>query len=127
MNENPYEAPKIPSEPQATRSRRWQFVERSFVDGEEVIVLRYLALYHWLRFPLLAVIVWTSVSLRGEAAAVVYGVAFVALLVAGIPYWSIGYEVKRRMKHQPVSLQGSRYSFSNPITYRWTPDSRLMH
>jgi hypothetical protein len=30
------------------------------------------------------------------------------------------------MKHQPVSLQGSRYSFSNPITYRWKPDSRLM-
>jgi hypothetical protein len=95
MNENPYEAPKIPSEPQATRSRRWQFVERSFVDGEEVIVLRYLALYHWLRFLLLAVIVLASVSLRGEAAAVVFGVAFVALLVAGIPYWSIGYEVKR--------------------------------
>jgi hypothetical protein len=127
MEENPYESPKIPSEPQATKSCRWQFIERSFVDGEEVVVLRYLALYHWLRFPLLAAIVWASVTLRGETAFMVFAIAFVALLVAGIPYWPIGYEVKRRMKHQPVSLQGSRYSFSNPITYRWTPDSRLMH
>ena len=118
MEDNPYHAPSIPAEANRSTEPTGFFVQRRVVDGEEEVRLPYVALYWWVRFPLLAALVWVMLDSNRQWMPLMVAI-WVAFLALGFPYWFINSEIKRRMKSQPVSLQGSRYSFSNPITYRW--------
>lgn len=100
------------------------FVVRSTRDGEEVAVLRYAAAFYWLMWPTVAITVWSSVR-PSTPVNIATGVAWLLLFVSAMPYWPIVLELRRRMRNESITASGSRYSFSNPLTYRWVKtDSR---
>ena len=80
MEPNPYSPPKIPSD--TARPGGWQFIERRIVDGELEVVFRYLAIYNWMRWPVLALMILTVTrpgSLELGIAAMVALGTFVAM------------------------------------------------
>jgi hypothetical protein len=95
-----------------------RFVER-FTDGsDQVVVLRYAAAFYWLMWLTLAITIWASLN-STFAATVAAIVAWIASLLVSVPYWPVVFELKRRMRTQGISASGSKYSFTNPLTYRW--------
>jgi hypothetical protein len=94
------------------------FVVRSTRDGEEIVVLRYAAAYYWLMWPTIALSIWSSTS-SSTPVNIATGIAWLFLFAAAIPYWPIVVELKRRMREGSITMSGSKYSFSNPLTYRW--------
>jgi hypothetical protein len=94
------------------------FVDRSTLDGEETVVLRYAAAFYWLMWPTLAMTVWASLH-STTATNVAAGLAWLLLLGVAIPYWPIIFKLKRQMRDGAIVASGSKYSFSNPLTYRW--------
>jgi hypothetical protein len=46
-------------------------------------------------------------------------VVWCLMLAFAIPYWPIVAELKRRMRDGSITASGSKYSFANPLTYRW--------
>jgi len=41
------------------------------------------------------------------------------LLAVAVPYWPTIGQLRRKMRESSVTCSGSKYSFSNPLTYRW--------
>ena len=100
------------------------FVEKSTEDGCEVVVLRYAAAFYWLMWPTLIL----SVLASRQASTPLYiaaGVAWALLLASAIPYWPITWRLKRQMRNTSIIASGSKYSFSNPLTYRWSQPPQL--
>ena len=98
------------------------FVER-FKDGpDNVVVLRYAAAFYWLMWPVLAVTVWASMD-TSASATVAATIAWAVLLLVAAPYWPVVFEVRRQMRRGGVVASGAKYSFTNPLTYRWPSDS----
>ena len=93
-------------------------VERTTRDGEEIVVLRYAAVFYWLMWPTLLLTVLASTN-STTAINVAAGVAWTMLLCAAIPYWPITFKLKRQTRDGGLAASGSKYSFSNPLTYRW--------
>lgn len=94
------------------------YIVRQNEGHRRVIVLKYAAIFYWLMWPTLALSVLASVvgsALLYTAAAI----AWVLLLAVAVPYWPVVMQLKRMMKEQPITAQGSRYSFSNPLRYEW--------
>ncbi len=94
------------------------FVERTTRDGEETVVLRYAAAFYWLMWPTLLLTVLASTS-STTVINVAAGIAWVLLLCVAIPYWPVTFKLKRQMRDGTITASGSKYSFSNPLTYRW--------
>ncbi len=94
------------------------FVERSNREGEQTVVLRYAAAFYWLMWPtlLLTLLASTNSTTFTNVAA---GVAWLLLLCVAIPYWPVIFKIKRQMRDSSIVASGSKYSFSNPLTYRW--------
>lgn len=120
MEDNPYHAPTIPAEGPYHSPTTGFFVQRRVENGEQIVVLPYLAVYWWVKYAILLVILWAWINSQPYWTSFVACGGVAGIVALGLPYWSIQSEVKQRMKVQPVTVQGSRYSFSNPITYRWT-------
>jgi hypothetical protein len=118
---NPYDPPPpMPGAPAEPAPSSGFFVERSIIGDQQQVVLRYLAIYHWLRWPtLVATIAVAFYSPSSQLCFVGVAILWVCFVAVGIPYWAVGREIKDRMRMQPVTIQGSRYSFANPMTYRW--------
>jgi hypothetical protein len=94
------------------------FVERSTQDGEEIVVLRYAAAFYWLMWPTVGLTVLAS--LRSSLALnVAAGVVWVLLFAVAVPYWPVIWRLRKRMRDSSITASGSKYSFSNPLTYRW--------
>jgi len=94
------------------------FVVRSTRDGEETVVLRYAAAFYWLMWPTLALTVWSSTH-SSTPINIATGIAWLLLLAVAIPYWPVVFKLKRQMRDGSITASGSKYSFSNPLTYRW--------
>jgi hypothetical protein len=99
------------------------FVERSTKDGCDVVVLRYAAAFYWLMWPTLALTVLASLR-SSTAVYIATGVAWVLLFAVAIPYWPVIWRLKQRMRDSSITASGSKYSFSNPLTYRWQPSGQ---
>ncbi|WP_254508457.1 hypothetical protein [Anatilimnocola floriformis] len=98
-----------------------RFVERRTENGQEIVVLRYAAIFYWLMWPTLAltILAWVAPS---SVVSTVTAVAWVVCLATAAPYWPIVFELKRRMRESSITAAGSKYSFSNPLTYRWAAE-----
>jgi len=94
------------------------FVERTTKDGDEIVVLRYAAAFYWLMWPTLGITFFAGIR-SSTALNVAAGVAWVLLLVVAVPYWPVIWQLKKQMRESSVTASGSKYSFSNPLTYRW--------
>ena len=95
------------------------FVIRSSDEGHEKVVLRYAAVFYWLMWPIMAITTWASI--RPSASTIVVTIcAWVVLVAAAAPYWPVTFELKRQMTVGSITASGSKYSFSNPLTYQWT-------
>lgn len=94
------------------------FVARTSRDSEETVVLRYAAAFYWLMWPTLAITVLSS-TCSSTPINIATGIAWLLLIAAAIPYWPILFELKRQMRDRSITASGSKYSFSNPLTYRW--------
>ena len=94
------------------------FIERSTQDGEEKVVLRYVAAYYWLMWPTIGL---TAFAMSSSLAPVKFaaGVGWLLMLAVLIPYWPVSWKLKKQMKDSQITASGSKYSFSNPLTYRW--------
>lgn len=102
------------------------FVDRITRDGEETVILRYAAAFYWLMWPTLLLTVLTSTN-PTTVTNIAAGVAWVLLLCVAIPYWPVIYKLKRQMREGAIVASGSKYSFSNPLTYRWRTDGNANH
>lgn len=98
-----------------------RLIERSVDNGQEVVVLRYAAVFYWLMWPTLTVTVLSGTTTFPYATAITI-VAWAVLLASAAPYWMLVFELKRRMREGAITASGSKYSFSNPLTYRWPVD-----
>jgi len=98
------------------------FVERRTEDGNHVVVLRYAAIVYWLMWPTFGATILPSLAL-GVISNVIAIAAWAIFLSVAIPHWPIIFELRRRMRDGFISATGSKYSFSNPLTYRWPIDS----
>jgi hypothetical protein len=94
------------------------FVDRSTRDGEETVILRYAAAFYWLMWPTLGLTVWASLH-STTATNIAAGLAWLLMLAVAIPYWPIIFKLKRQMRDGGIAASGSKYSFTNPLTYRW--------
>lgn len=94
------------------------FVERSSRDGEEIVVLRYAAAFYWLMWPSLGLTIVASMR-SSVAINVATAVAWVLLLAVAVPYWPVIWRLKKQMSDSSITASGSKYSFTNPLTYRW--------
>jgi hypothetical protein len=94
------------------------FVERTTKDGNEIVVLRYTAAFCWLMWPTLGITVFASIR-SSTALNVAAGVAWILLLAVAVPYWPVIWQLKKQMRESSITASGSKYSFSNPLTYRW--------
>jgi hypothetical protein len=94
------------------------FVERFTKDGEEVVVLRYAAAFYWLMWPTIGLVVLASLR-PSPALNAATAIAWVLLLAVAIPYWPVIWRLKKQMRDASITASGSKYSFSNPLTYRW--------
>ena len=83
-----------------------------------VVVLKYAALFYWLMWPTLGVTALSSV-VSGTWVGVVVGLSWALLLAVAVPYWPTIFKLKRLMKERTIRVQGSKYSFSNPLRYEW--------
>jgi hypothetical protein len=104
-----------------TGSLEMRFIERSVEDGQEVVVLRYAAVFYWLMWPTLAITMIAGITTFPFATAITVA-AWAALLASAAPYWMLVFELKRRMRESAITASGSKYSFVNPLTYRWQVD-----
>jgi len=101
---------------------RVMFVERTNRDGEETVVLRYAAAFYWLMWPTLLLTVVASLT-PTTVITVGAAIAWILLLSVAIPYWPVMIKLRRQMRESSIVASGSKFSFSNPLTYRWkTPD-----
>lgn len=98
------------------------FVEYSKHDGCDVVVLRYAAAFYWLMWPTIALTILASL-LPSRTANVAAGVAWALLLTVAVPYWPVTWRLRQSMRHRSITASGSKYSFSNPLTYRWPQSS----
>lgn len=98
------------------------FVERSTDGPDTVVVLRYAAAFYWLMWPVLAVTAWASMD-ASASRTVAASIAWALLLLVAAPYWPVVLEVRRQMQRKGVVASGAKYSFTNPLTYRWPNDS----
>jgi hypothetical protein len=94
------------------------FVERSTDGRTQVVVLRYAAAFYWVVWPAMVATIFATVSSSTLATVAMIGM-WVVLLAIAIPYWPVTLELKRRMRTSAITASGSKYSFSNPLTYRW--------
>ena len=101
---------------------QFMFVERTTKDGDEIIVLRYAAAFYWLMWPTLGLTVFAGMR-SSVVPNIAAGVAWVLLLAVAVPYWPVIWRLKKRMRESSITASGSKYSFSNPLTYRW-PQSK---
>lgn len=44
-------------------------------------------------------------------------VFFILMMIFAVPFWKLNSEIKKAMKKGNVRVKGSKYSFSNPLTY----------
>jgi len=97
------------------------FVERSQQNGEETVILRYAAAFYWLMWPTLVITAIASfvASVPLHIGAVV---AWILLLFSAAPYWPIISTIKKQMREAEITASGSKYSFTNPLQYRWRVD-----
>jgi hypothetical protein len=96
-----------------------QFVERHVADGQEVVILRYAAIFYWLMWPTLIISIVAGILSSSTAAMAAAAVAWAMLLAIALPYWPVLIELRRRMRESAITASGSKYSLSNPLTYRW--------
>jgi len=94
------------------------FVERSQENGEEKVVLRYAAAFYWLLWPTILLVSATA-WLNSPSINIAAGISAVLLFAVAVPYWPIVMQLKRQMRTSSITASGSKYSFSNPLTYRW--------
>lgn len=94
------------------------FVERTSRDGQEVVVLPYAALFYWLVWPTIALTALASV-IPSTPLTIATGIVWGLLLAVAFPHWTSIVEIKRQMGDSAVTCSGSKYSFKNPLTYRW--------
>ena len=94
------------------------FIVRSFSNGEQVVVLQYAAAFYWLMWPVILLTVISSI-VESTAVNVATGIAWLFLLAVAVPYWPVVLKLKRQMRGGEIVATGSKYSFTNPLTYRW--------
>ena len=95
-----------------------KFVERTSENGRTKIVFPYGALYYYSMWAFFAL----GAAYFAELVPIPIWVVFIALVLMialAIPYWSTMRELKRVMKQGTLRASGSKYSFSNPLTYEW--------
>ncbi len=97
-------------------------VERSNRDGEEIVVLRYAAAFYWLMWPTLILTILATVR-SDMSINIAAAVAWLLLIAVALPYWPVIWRLKKQMRDSSITASGSKYSFSNPLTYRW-PQSK---
>ncbi len=97
-------------------------VHKTRENGKIKIVFRYAATYHWLKWILLGLgLVWL---MRFPISGWVVFAVFIWLLVGASPYWLTTLEIEQNMQNHSVKKSGSKYSFSNPLTYEWSDSSQ---
>lgn len=94
------------------------FTNRYTEGATNVLVLQYAAIFYWLQWPMVAALVWVAVRPSPIANAVA-GALVVAAIANAIPNWKAVRELKSVMRTGSLNVSGSKYSLSNPLTYRW--------
>ena len=95
-----------------------RFILRRKDGVHNVVVLRYAAIFYWLIWPTLILTVVVG-SIESRLVQVATGTVWVLLLSSAIPYWPAVLRLKRVMKEKSIIAKGSKYSFTNPLTYEW--------
>ena len=94
------------------------FIQQRKDGTHNVVIFRYAALFYWLVWPtiILTILTW---EIESRILPVATGVAWVLLIASAVPYWPAVFKLKRTMKEKGITAKGSKYSFSNPLTYEW--------
>lgn len=98
-----------------------KFVRRSSANGRTRVVFPLAAAYYywmWIFFALGAAYFTNAVSIPP----LVLFLSTVILIGLAASHWSTILEIRRAMKSASITASGSKYSFSNPLTYDWTEE-----
>jgi hypothetical protein len=95
-----------------------RFILRRKDGVHNVVVLRYAAIFYWLMWPTLILTVVAG-SIESRLVQIATGTMWVLLLSSAVPYWPTVFRLKRMMKEKSIIGRGSKYSFTNPLTYEW--------
>jgi len=94
------------------------YILRKKEGMKNIIILKFAALYYWIMWP---IIVLTLVSwiVHSSVVSIVTVFGWIILIGIAIPYWPTMFKLKRMMKEKSITAKGSKYSFTNPLTYEW--------
>jgi hypothetical protein len=94
------------------------YILRKKEGTKNIVIFKFAALYYWLMWPTIAL---TLISWHGcpSIMLIAAGVGWAALLGMAILYWPTVFKLKRMMKEKSITVKGSKYSFTNPLTYEW--------
>jgi hypothetical protein len=99
------------------------FHDRIETSTETTIRYSKAAVFYYLMWAMLASgwLAWVY----GGALYIVFLLVFGVMMVFAVPFWSTNAEIKRAMKSGAVAGRGSKYSFSNPLTFVINKDQHL--
>ncbi len=99
------------------------FVQRKSDNGLTKVILPYAAIFYYFMWIFIALVITHFAKVIDLPMWVMF-LSLVLMISLGAPYWSTIREVKREMKHTSIKISGSKYSFSNPLTYEWEMSSK---
>jgi len=94
------------------------YITRQKEGNKSTIILRYAALYYWLMWPTIIISI-LAVVLKTTAVYVITSLCWILLISLAVPYWATISKLKKMMREKSIRARGSKYSFSNPLTYEW--------
>jgi hypothetical protein len=94
------------------------YIIRKKEGTKNIIILKFVALYYWLLWPTI-VLTLVSWQIHGAVMTAIVVICWVILIGMAIPYWPTVFKLKRMMKEKSITAKGSKYSFTNPLTYEW--------
>lgn len=94
-------------------------IERQAEGNDHVVVFRYVVVSTWLRWLLVGtmLVYVLDPSTQNFYVVATFGIG---AIVSAMPYWIASLEIKRRIRSGSVNVSGSKYSLTNPPTFRWT-------
>ena len=93
-------------------------IEKTNEGNKNIWVLKYYALFYWLRWPTIIVTIFSWQS-EEHALDVISVILWILLLLFVIPYVPAAFKLRKVMREKGIKASGSKYSLSNPLRYEW--------
>jgi hypothetical protein len=98
------------------------FCDKEETEEQIVIRVRYAWFYVWLGGAFVCIFLGKSFSGVFFVPAVVF---LILMIVFAVAYWPVSAEIRKAMRNGMVKVSGSKYSFSDPLTFVITKTTKI--